>query len=291
MALNPAQIALAEAERLRKEREGQAARATQARQAEDILAPLPTATPELLGTAEEQAQRSILARQLMGQQQAAQRQLASQQARAGVRGGAAAAQQARLARQLEAERASQEEAGFLTRRQFNIQQMQKKQFADLAAELARRQLAAGVRAQDIGLQAAREYGVAAQQAQQQGGGGGIGLPLFPTVTGGKVICAELGNQGYLDIETLEADADFGRLMFMSEPEVMHGYWKLAKPVVFLMKKSKAFTFAVSLIAKPWARHMAYLMGVSKKDSIIGAIVHAIGKPICRAVGKRVVVYG
>ena len=241
-----------------------------------ITAPLPRVTTERLGGAEEQAQRSMLARQLMGQQQAAQRQLASQQARAGVRGGAAAAQQARLARQLEAERSAQEEAGFLGRRQFNIQQAQREQFANLAAELAQRQIQAGLRGQALQAQAAREYGQAQIQAAQQGG---------------KVICAELGRQGYLDARTMAADAEFGRMMYLTEPEVMRGYWTLALPIVGLMRRSKAITWVVSLIAKPWAMNMAYMMGEAETGSFVGKVIHTLGKPICRAFGKKAVVYG
>ena len=244
-----------------------------------INAPLPRVTTERLGAPEEQAARSLLARQLMEQQQAAQRQLASQQARAGVRGGAAAAQQARLARQLETERASQEQASFLGQRQFNIAQAQKEQFANLAAELAKRQIQAGLTGQGIMSQAAREAAQAQLAAAQQGGGG---------IT---VICSELGKQGYLDAATLEADAEFGKMMFIQDPQVMVGYWNLAIPVVELMKKSKAVTFFVSLFAKPWARHMAYLMGQRKTNSYFGMLIHTIGKPVCRIFGKKVIVYG
>lgn len=241
-----------------------------------ITAPLPRATTERLGAPEEQAQRSLLARQLMEQQQMAQRQLASQQARAGLRGGAAAAQQARLAQQLESTRALQEQQAFLGQRQFNIEQAQKEQFANLAAELAQRQIQAGLRGQTLQAQAAREYGQRQVEAAR---------------SGGKVICAELGRQGYLDAATMEADADFGRLMYLTDPQVMHGYWRVALPVVGLMKKSKAITVVVSWIAKPWARHMAYLMGTSQKNSLLGQLIHTVGKPVCRLLGKGVVVYG
>lgn len=235
-------------------------------------------TTEKLGTAEEQAQRSQLARELMAQQQVAQRQLAAQQARMGVRGGAAAAQQARLSKQLEAERSAQEESGFLARRQFNIAQAQKEQFANLAAELARRQIAAGLQGQKMASEAASKYGAAQLAASQQGGG----------IT---VICSELGKQGYLDGKTLSADAEFGRILFLQDPQVMYGYWRLATPIVQVMKKSKVFTYVVSLIAKPWATHMAYLMGKNQKDSFIGKVLMTIGKPICRAFGKKALAYG
>lgn len=271
-AAQQTQIAQQNAELQRQIRQMQELARLQREDTSQITAPLPRATTERLGAPEEQAQRSLLARQLMEQQQVAQRQLASQQARAGLRGGAAAAQQARLTQQLEAQRAAQEQQAFLGQRQFNIEQAQKEQFANLAAELAQRQIQAGLRGQTLQAQAAREYGQRQVEAAR---------------SGGKVICAELGRQGYLDASTMEADADFGRIMYLTEPQVMVGYWKLALPLVELMKKSKAVTVVVSFFAKPWAKHMAYMMGVSKKDSAFGAIIHALGKPLCRFVGERV----
>lgn len=104
---------------------------------------------------------------------------------------------------------------------------------------------------------------------------------------GKIICGELGRQGLLDEETLSADAAFGRKVFLESPEVMIGYWRLAVPVVSLMKRSSAFTRLVALFALPWSRHMAYLMGIRDRDSLIGRIVMTIGKPVCRFVGRRI----
>jgi hypothetical protein len=237
---------------------------------------LPPVTLQQLGGAEEQAQRAQLARQLMSQQQAAQRQLAQAQARAGVRGGGAAAQQARLARQLEAERSAQEEAGFLTRRQFNIQQAQREQFANVATELARRNLMASLRGAQLQSEAAKEFG--RQQIAAAGGGGGT------------VICTELAKQGYLSEVTMQADKTFGQVMLVTNPEVMIGYWKLASPIVFLMKKSKVITYLVSLIAKPWAKQMAYEVGVASKGNLLGKAVMTVGIRFCRMLGKRALKY-
>lgn len=120
-----------------------------------------------LGTKEEQMQRAKLARDLMVQQQAAQRQLASQQARMGLRGGAATAQQSRLARQLEQARAVQEEEGQLGRTMFNLQQEQREKFANLAAELARQQMLAAKAGQKMQSQAAALGGLQQVQAAQE----------------------------------------------------------------------------------------------------------------------------
>jgi hypothetical protein len=127
---------------------------------------------ERLGGAEEQAQRAQLARELMAQQQAGQRQLLTQQAKQGVRGGAAAAQQSRLQQQIAAQRAAQEEQGFLGRRMFNIEQAQKEKFAEVSSELARRQLAASLLGQEAQVRASERFGqqqIAAAQAANQGG--------------------------------------------------------------------------------------------------------------------------
>lgn len=149
-----------------------AAPATSEEQRQLVLSALPRVELERLGGAEEQAQRSQLARELMAQQQAGQRQLLSQQAKQGVRGGAAAAQQSRLQQQIAAQRASQEEQGFLGRRMFNIEQAQKEKFAEVSSELARRQLAASLLGQEAQVRAAERFGqqqIAAAQAGNRGG--------------------------------------------------------------------------------------------------------------------------
>lgn len=101
-----------------------------------------------------------------------------------------------------------------------------------------------------------------------------------------IICGELGRQGYLDDETLKADAEFGQIVLISDPELMFGYWRLATPIVKLMRRSTVFTKLVSLIALPWSKHMAYRMGIADQDNTIGRLVMLIGSPICRLAGKR-----
>jgi hypothetical protein len=245
----------------------------------EITAALPQVSLERLGSAEEQAQRAQLARQLMIQQQEAQRQLAQAQARSGVRGGGAAAQQARLAQQLEAQRGAQEEARFLQQRQFNIQQAQREQFANVASELARRNLMASLRGAQLQSEAAREFGRQQVAAAQQQGGGGL-----------TVICTELAKHGYLSEVTMQADKTFGQVMLVTCPEVMIGYWKFAAPIVALMQRSKIATWAVSIIAKPWAKQMAYEVGVAPKGNLFGKFIMSVGIPFCRMIGKRALKY-
>lgn len=236
---------------------------------EPITQQLPQVQLERLGAQEEQAARARIARDLMAEQQAGQRQLMQQQARQGVRGGAASAQQARLAQQIAQQRAAQEEAGFLGQRQFNIQQAQREQFANVASELAKRQLMAALRGQDVQARAAERYG------QQQAA----------AASGGKVICTELYAQHLMPMEIFEADQKFGQHMQKVRPVVMRGYWLLAKPIVRLMGKSKVFTRLVWFVAKPWANEMAYRVGTLREGNRIGAWIMSAGIWLCERVGK------
>jgi len=128
------------------------------------IAPISEALPQAqlsrLGAPEEQAMRARIARDLMTEQQAGQRQLLAQQAKQGVRGGAAAAQQSQLAQRIAAQRAAQEESGFMQQRMFNIGQEQKEQFTNIASEIARRQLLASLMGQEAQVKAAKELGQA-----------------------------------------------------------------------------------------------------------------------------------
>ena len=244
-----------------------------------ITADLPRVQLERLGGAEEQAQRSQLARELMAQQQAGQRQLLSQQAKQGVRGGAASAQQSRLQQQIAAQRAAQEEQGFLGRRMFNIEQGAKEQFAGTAAELARRQLMASLRGQELQAQAAERFG------QQQ---------LQTARESGKIICTELYRQGLMDQATFEADQKFGAHLVKFNPDVMIGYWTVAAPIVALMKASHTFARVVNFFAAPWAQEMAHRVNPSVPGSGFGSLIMAAGFAFCGFIGRfrvRIKAYG
>lgn len=247
-----------------------------------ITADLPPVELERLGGAEEQAQRAQLARELMAQQQAGQRQLLSQQAKQGVRGGAASAQQSRLQQQIAAQRAAQEEQGFLGRRMFNIEQAQKEQFAKTAAELARRQLMASLRGQELQAQAAERFGQQQLQTAQASGGGGT------------VICTELHKQGFMDEETFQADQKFGAHLMKFNPDVMIGYWTVAQPIVALMKASRVFSRLVNFFAAPWAKEMAHQVNPVLPGSRFGSVIMVGGLAFCGFIGRfrvRIKAYG
>jgi len=123
-----------------------------------------------VGSPEYAAQRAQMAIPENRAAQMAQRQLAAQQAKSGVRGGAAAAQGQRLAEQSALQRAGAEQALFAK----NIGEREKiekqQQFGGLSSELARMQMASAELGQQRGLQAASDT-AAAQRAAAAGAGG------------------------------------------------------------------------------------------------------------------------
>ncbi len=119
-------------------------------------------------------------------------------------------------------------------------------------------------------------GAAACGADGGGGGGG---------GGGSVICTELYRQGLMPERVWRADQAFGRRLSVSDPNTVVGYHAWAPTVVHLMKSSSIATSFVALFALPWAKEMAYRMGVETTGSLFGRTVMYIGMPICRAVGS------
>jgi hypothetical protein len=92
----------------------------------------------------------------------------------------------------------------------------------------------------------------------------------------SVICTELHRQGFMDDETWGKDQAFGRTV---PADVRSGYLLWALPVVRGMRRAPAFTRLVWLLAKPWAREMAY------GDSVTGRIIMAIGWAVCARLGR------
>lgn len=100
----------------------------------------------------------------------------------------------------------------------------------------------------------------------------------------KIICTELHRQGLLDDSIYEADQQFGLMMSRKYPYVMKGYHFLAEPVVSMMRESNEFTLFVSKLVEPWAKEMAYQMGVVDKGSFLGLLLMIIGIVLCWLVG-------
>jgi hypothetical protein len=128
--------------------------------------------------------------------------------------------------------------------------------------------------------------------------------------GRKIICTKLYELGLLSKKIFEADQKFGKKLSQQNPEVYYGYIAWAKTVVdwmngkgpqcmFWIKDKKKRNKAqkelsikwAKAIATPWAKHMAYLMGVEKKDNLAGKVIMALGKPICKVVGRWQTIFG
>jgi hypothetical protein len=114
------------------------------------------------------------------------------------------------------------------------------------------------------------------------GGGGGGSP-----GGAKIICTELHRQGYMPDYIYHADQAFGKRLWRTDPLVIIGYHKWASRVVEWMRKSDDVTTIVLYLAAPWAKEMAYRMGVRDKGSLIGRAMLFVGIPLCRMIGRHV----
>jgi hypothetical protein len=101
--------------------------------------------------------------------------------------------------------------------------------------------------------------------------------LSPTV-----ICTELHYQGLLSDDVYVADGEYGRIQ---DRYLLYGYRFLAVPLVRKMRQYSLLTKAVSLFAIPWAKQMAFEMGVGSKGSLFGKILMIVLYPPVRLIGK------
>ncbi len=108
------------------------------------------------------------------------------------------------------------------------------------------------------------------------------------ITSGTVICTELYDQGLLDEEIYRADSKFGLLL---PEDILIGYKIWAVKIVKLMRRSPLFTKIISLFAIPWANEMGYRIGVKEKGNIFGKAMLFVGIPICRMIGRLLMVKG
>ncbi len=106
-----------------------------------------------------------------------------------------------------------------------------------------------------------------------------------SIGAGTVICTELFRQGLLDEKTYLADSAYGSLL---DDEILIGYRVWGEGVARLMRESKTFTKVVSLFSIPWAKEMAYQMGVLDKGHWLGRTMNIVGIPICRLIGRLII---
>lgn len=114
-------------------------------------------------------------------------------------------------------------------------------------------------------QAQRDAIKANQSAAQANSGGG-----------GKIICNELYNQGYLAKEIWIADENFGEWLWETHRTTAIGYTIWARKVVNFMQRKPQYTKYIYKFLKPWTQQMAYQMGVVEKTHPFGWLTMKIG---------------
>ena len=106
--------------------------------------------------------------------------------------------------------------------------------------------------------------------------------------GGKIICTELCEQGYITKEVL--DLDYRHSDNNMDLATKVGYWKWATPIVNLMRKSSIFTQVVRPFGVAWAHEMAHREEPTKySGNILGKLLMLIGVPLCRYIGKKEII--
>jgi len=107
-----------------------------------------------------------------------------------------------------------------------------------------------------------------------------------TSGGGKILCQEFYDQGLMPEDIYEADELYGDLVYEKDPELMKGYWIWASTAVDFCRTHPLFTRVLyKTLGKPWAEHMAFLVGKREKDNIFGRLLMDTGKFITRKMYK------
>ena len=101
----------------------------------------------------------------------------------------------------------------------------------------------------------------------------------------KVICTELVRQGQFDRGDYLAGARYVELHLSDQH--MRGYHTWALPVVRHMRRSRRATAFWRALAQARADHIAYLNGDIARRNRFGALLCAVGHPVCYLIGGLV----
>lgn len=104
-------------------------------------------------------------------------------------------------------------------------------------------------------------------------------------TDSKVICTELRRQGLLDRDDYLRGARYVEA-HLTERHI-RGYHAWGVPAVRLMRRSKRATAFWRALAKARADHLAYLDGNTSRRNRFGALLCAIGHPVCYVIGSLI----
>ena len=104
----------------------------------------------------------------------------------------------------------------------------------------------------------------------------------PVTGGGTAICTELHRQGYLSDQWFAADSLYANTSLDAPTRRAYLLW--ARPLVIQMQRSYLVSALVRPFGLAWAQHMAYLMGASAYDNLLGRCIHELGVPLHRLLG-------
>jgi hypothetical protein len=113
----------------------------------------------------------------------------------------------------------------------------------------------------------------------------IGFGAIVGIANNSVICTELHNQGLMTDAEYEDESTFGSIIINRRPDVYAGYRKLADPIVRYMKKHPLFSRFIAVIVRRWTKEMRFLMGRSKRGSLVGKLINEIGFRLCAKISE------
>lgn len=118
--------------------------------------------------------------------------------------------------------------------------------------------------------------------------------------GSCIICTKLHQLGLLDDATYLADERFGKQLRATDPNIYYGYVNWAKHVVGWMsgdnpnvmfwirdpevRRQVETELAIKIaegVARPWAEHMTYLMGMRESDNKYGKFIMKYGTKVSK----------
>jgi hypothetical protein len=106
----------------------------------------------------------------------------------------------------------------------------------------------------------------------------------------KVICTALHSLGLMSDDIYALDVQFGLRVNREDPALGDGYRLWATPIAEYIKRdtlgARIARAAIAPIAMEWAKQMAHKMEPeTHASSPIGAVIMAVGHPICRFIGN------
>ncbi|MDG1415960.1 MAG: hypothetical protein P8R39_11450 [Alphaproteobacteria bacterium] len=113
------------------------------------------------------------------------------------------------------------------------------------------------------------------------------LDAEPGVTGGggggdgSVVCSALHSHNLFDARGYFAANNYGAHLYRKNPSVMRGYWKIARPFVWLVNHTPSHgRYIIRPVMRAIVRH------VSGHGSPVGALIVKTLSPLCALVGRK-----